>query len=384
MDFFTNYEKHHLKVVDTLKSALYQKDNSIFDKLDFYDDEIYKEPLLFLCINNPDYNLWINSLIAGLTKPNTINDIQIPVHNKTIYIPNVGYFTFEDDNLKLVNCKLENNQFIFTSKSKKLNYIYKKIKKTDEGIEFLEFNHPLLKNMFVNEQGKIVDVIISSKEAYKEEYILNFSKALVKIKKTYPEYFNLIKKYIKKVVFYSGQPNSFASIQAHNTAFFNISHGNSEIFFLDNILHQCAHVFFNTLTLDKSELFKLPYNSDLSIFTENIDDKGFSLYDRFHGLFTQTNINLCFDKCLEENLYSGDSYLEFIAKFTSNMSRFDIAIKKFNQKTKYKKAGLEWFTLFSNTFDYINDRNKDELLKYKVSNQPYIFDFELFKKTNNL
>ncbi len=384
MDFFTNYEKHHLKVVDTLKSALYQKDNSIFDKLDFYDDEIYKEPLLFSCINSPDYNLWINSLIAGLTKSKAINDIQIPVYDKTVYIPDVGYFTFEEDNLKLVNYKFENNQFIFTSKSKKLNYIYKKIKKTDEGIEFLEFNHPLLKNMFVNEQGQIVDVMISSKQTYNEEYILNFNKALVKIKKTYPEYFNLIKKYIKKVVFYNGKSNSFASIQAHGAAFFNVSHGNSEIFFLDNILHQCAHVFFNTLTLDKGELFKLPYNSDLSTFTEDIDDKGFSLYDRFHGLFTQTNINICFDKCLKENLYSGDDYLEFIAKFTSNMSRFDIAIKKFNKEKKYKKEGLEWFTFFYKTFQNIFNDNKSELLKYKVSNQPYVFDFDLFKKTNNL
>ncbi len=385
MDFFSNYNEDHLKVVDVLKTTLYKKDNNIFDKIDFYDDELYKEPLLFSAVNSSDFNLWIESIVLGLSKEeNNFSSLKVPLSNGTLYLPSIGYFAFKNQKNTIIEFSLVENQYIFKLNDIILEYDFKEIKKTKEGIEFFEFNHPLLKELFINEKGETVNVKIESEECYKKEYIENFNKALLKIESTYKQYYDLIKEYIKKVIFYKGDPNSFATIQAHGIAFFNISHGNSEIFFLDNILHQCAHVFFNTLTFKKSELFKAPYNSDLSLFTEEKNDKGFQLYNRFHGLFTQTNINICFQNCLNQNLYSGDIYMEFVAKFTSNMTRFSVAINKFNMKGKYKKEGLEWFVFFKNTFNSINNKNKKLLSQYVVSNQPYIFDFDLFKKTNNL
>lgn len=385
MDFFLNYNEYHLKVVDVLKTALHKKDNNIFDKVDFYDDELYKEPLLFSAVNSFNFNLWIDSITLGLSKEkNSFNSVKIPLNNGALYLPSIGSFYFKNTDNSIVDACFINNEYHFKLNDNILEYDFKEIKKTKEGIEFFEFNHPLLKELFINEKGETVDVKISSEECYKEEYIKNFNKALLKIEFTYHQYYSLIKEYIKKVVFYKGLPNSFATIQAHGVAFFNISHGNSEIFFLDNILHQCAHVFFNTLTFNKSDLFKTPYNTDLSLFTEEENDKGFQLYDRFHGLFTQTNINICFDKCLDDNLYAEDKYLEFVAKFTSNMNRFSIAIKKFNKEYKYGKEGLKWFKFFKNTFDFVNDKHQKLLSKYDISNQPYIFDYKLFKKTNNL
>lgn len=385
MNYFTNYYEHHLKIIDVLKGALYRKAETLFNRLDFNNDSLYEEPLLYACINHPRFSDWIDSLIMGLSNDKSnLKTVKVPVFNGVLYMPTVGYFYFSEIENRFVEVNFQNNEFIFKANNQILNYTFKKVQNISETIEIFECNHTLLKSLFRDEKGEITDVIINSKECYKQEYLDNFCNALSKIEKTYPEYCKLIKKYIKKVVFYKGEPNSFATIQAHGIAFFNVSHGHSEIFFLDNILHQCAHVFFNTLTFDKSELFTIPYNSDLSLFTENNKDKGVVLYDRFHGLFTQTNINICFERCLDQNLYTDENYLEFVAKFTSNMNRFSIAVRKFDKKNKYNKKGLKWFEFFNNTFETVYKKNKKLLLKYDVTNQPYIFDFNIFKKTNNL
>jgi hypothetical protein len=128
----------------------------------------------------------------------------------------------------------------------------------------------------------------------------------------------------------------------------------------------------------------MPHTSDLYLFTEEDDDRGFVLYDRYHGLFTQTNINICMDKCINQKIFDGEQHFELLGRFTSNMTRFSRAIRKFNKINKYKKEGLIWFYFFSKKFEDIYSRNKSLLNKYDVSNQPYVFDYEIFKSTNEL
>ena len=149
-------------------------------------------------------------------------------------------------------------------------------------------------------------------------------------------------------------------------------------------MHQCAHVFFNTLTFEKKELFVIHHTSDLSLFTHEDDDNGFVLYDRFHGLFTQTNINICLEKCINQNIFEGDKYFELLGRFTNNMKRFSGAINKFDKINEYKNEGLAWYTFFKISYEEIYFRNHTLLKIYEISNQPYVFDYNVFKKTNKL
>ncbi|WP_077399136.1 hypothetical protein [Cellulophaga omnivescoria] len=384
MDFFTQYHNHHLKVIDTLKKILYQKDGTIFDKLDFYDDTIFSEPLLFSCINSK-YDEWIDVLIFSLSKNReTLNTTYTTaIDEQIIYLPNLGYIKLNKKYPKKVQLKYISDSIHLSDEDNKLlEFRLKPLTKNKEGIEFLKCNHPLLKPLYVNEQGKITDIIIS--EDLYIKHIEHFNNALEVISQVYPEYYNLVKTYIKKVVFYQGEANSFATIQAHGIAFFNVKDDYNEVFFLDNIMHQCAHVFFNALTLDKKELFNMPHTSDLSFFTKEESDKGFVLYDRFHGLFTQTNINICMERCINEKIFDEDKHFELLGRFTSNMNRFSAAINKFNHKKKYKKEGLAWYTFFNKTYEEIQNRNKSLLFKYDISNQPYVFNYKKFKDVNKL
>ncbi|MFL0136913.1 hypothetical protein, partial [Tenacibaculum maritimum] len=380
MDFFSEYNEKHLKVIDTVKSVLYKKDKNVFEKLDFYDDNIFSEPFLFLCINR-EYDKWINLLTFSLNKSKTHDKIVAKPVNETIYLPSLGYLKLKQNILDEVNLAyIDNKVVVFNKENLKLEYEICDLNQNDERIEFLLLNHPLLDGIFTNKDDEKDNVIIN--EFIYEKHIPNFNKALQTIKSIYPEYYALVKNYIKKVVFFKGVTNSFATMQAHGMVFFNVKDEYNEIFFLDNIIHQCAHVFFNTLTFDKSELFVIPHNSDLFLFTNDINDKGHELYGRYHGLFTQTNINIAFERCINNNVYKGDYHFELLGRFTSNMQRFKVSINKFDKPEQYKKEGLNWFTYFKENFELMYERNKHIIEKYNVLNQPYVFNYKIFKETN--
>jgi hypothetical protein len=219
MDFFSRYNEYHFKVIDSLKKVLYQKDNMIFDKLDFYNDCIFSEPLLFSCVNNK-YDEWINTLIFCLTKnKRSLNSINTKaIDNKIIYLPSIGYYILNKEYAKTIKLQRLNDTIqLFDEDNNPLDYQFQSINKNNEGIEFLQCNHPLLKPFFVDEQGNVTEVLIS-KTLYLK-HTTHFNNALEIIKQVYPSYYMLVKNYIKKVVFYQGKANSFATIQAHGTVF---------------------------------------------------------------------------------------------------------------------------------------------------------------------
>jgi hypothetical protein len=62
IDFLTkSYLKGKVSVTETIKMMLYKRDETIFDKINFEDDKIYDEPLIFAFLNDDkEYNLdWL-------------------------------------------------------------------------------------------------------------------------------------------------------------------------------------------------------------------------------------------------------------------------------------------------------------------------------------
>lgn len=85
------YKEYVDNVIYSIKNILYKKDPLIFDKIDFYNDDIFLEPLLFSAIINNDNENIERSLMSY--KSNSL--IKIKGKN-SIYIPNIGY-------IKLIN-----------------------------------------------------------------------------------------------------------------------------------------------------------------------------------------------------------------------------------------------------------------------------------------
>ncbi|SIQ80740.1 hypothetical protein SAMN05880574_12628 [Chryseobacterium sp. RU37D] len=378
MNFYNNFDNCQEDVIDSLKVLLYQRHENIFDRIDFEDDRIYQEPLLYAYITQSD-DFWLDSIIFGYEK-NRNKKIEVFSNKKGIvYIPNIGYFHTDEKNQKLFLEVVNGTFLIKNQKDEKIVFHFESLLFLEEGIELVKTQHPLFEVLFRNNNDDIVEVEID--KVY-DKHIEHFNTALKIIKENYSEYFNLLKKSIKKVLIYDGEPYSFAALQAHNMIFLNAHIGNDEVFFLDHILHEGAHVIFNTLTYNsKMNLFKVPFKTAMSEITNDKADHG-ELYGRFHGMFTQSNINPCMEICIDNNVFKGEQHHELLGRFSSNMKRFRAGIEKFNIPNLYNEEGELWYQFFTERYQNLYNRKKDLIDSFDVSNQPYVFSYNIFKESN--
>ncbi|WP_128572139.1 hypothetical protein [Chryseobacterium sp. P1-3] len=153
-------------------------------------------------------------------------------------------------------------------------------------------------------------------------------------------------------------------------------------FFLDHILHESAHVVFNTLTYNsKFNLFNYAFDTKFSEITGDVNEHG-DLYSRFHGLFTFIIINAGLEVVINEMVLQGKQNEELIGRFSLNMKRFNTGIDMFKIPNVLTEEGQDWFKLFIDTFEQIYERKNNLINSIDVSNQPYVFSFEAFRKAN--
>lgn len=359
------FDETELYLVERVKAGLYHLDTKIYDKLDFYDDSIYLNPFFFSCLNGTE-NEFLEILI-GCYSQNAQFIVTTNQQGK-IYLPKHGVFSLEVENQQQVEVHKENEVLIFRDSSgQKLEYKNTSLKRSQHGIEFFEYDHPLIEKFFVDS-----NLVRVNKH---KEY---FNSALEIIRTIFPELFDLIIKSVKKVVLFSGNDNSFATLETHGIIYLNVKDEYNEIFFVDDIVHQSAHVIFNTLTMkSKSRFFTSTYRAKL------IKDKeAEGLYARFHGLYTMCLITICLTRCYKKDLFGGNEKIELIGRITDNMKKFKRLLEELVKPEYCTEEGLKWFYLFKTIYNNINEENKHITSNYDISDQPYVFDFNIFCSTN--
>lgn len=378
MDFYKNFDSCQGSVIDSLKILLYQRHENIFERIDFEDDRIYLEPLLFAYVMQEN-DSWLDSIVYGYEKNPKLKIQVFSNHTGIIYIPQIGYFHTQEINKELFLESKNDIFFITDNEGREVSYNFEPILFLDENIEIVKCQHPLLRKIFLDAQDEIVDVEI---EKTYTKHIDHANRAIQLIKKYFPTYFDLIKRTIKKIMIFDGEPNSFANIHAHNMIFLNAHDENDEVFFLDHILHESAHVVFNTLTYNsKFNLFNYAFDTKFSEITGDVNEHG-DLYSRFHGLFTFIIINAGLEVVINEMVLQGKQNEELIGRFSLNMKRFNTGIDMFKIPNVLTEEGQDWFKLFIDTFEQIYERKNNLINSIDVSNQPYVFSFEAFRKAN--
>lgn len=362
------YDNAKQYLIESVKISLYGLDKNIFDKLDFYDDSIFLDPLFFASINDTDNR--IKDILIGCYSPDIDFNFVTDGLGK-VYFPKYGMFYLETKNQKVTVCK-KNNQFVFKDvNGNKLNYKNIPIRKSLYDIEFFEYSYPFITKLMMNS-----NIVEGSKY---EKY---FNKALEIIKTVMPEFFVLIVQSVKKVIFIKGTDNSFATLKTHGIIYLNIKDEYNEVFFVDDIVHQSAHVIYNTLTLQtKSKFFTESYNQyRKSANDESAED----FYSRFHGLYTMCLITKCLTSCLKINLFEGEKKIELIGRIADNMSKFRRLIHDLVHPKYFEEEAIKWFSIFKITYDSMEKENSEIIKRYNISNQPYVFDLAVFKATNSL
>lgn len=359
-----------ISLSDTFRVALYQENEKLFELLNYEDDSSFLEPTLicyFLSDIDKKNKIPLNQVLLGyISKENQPQSIFLKADKfGVVNLPNLGYLKAEPNNLFEYNLSniYENiipNQFVKNSKIRLCLHSTDPLGYSQDVIFHEEVEQTLLKN--INSLEKSVFFFQNS--------LKDFWKVIDDVTREF-------------VVFSSPNHNSFAGINHHGTAYFNTENRLvSPIFFIDDIAHQCGHVIFNVLTLQTSAFLKVPKDTLLRDFTNEIDENR-EVYGAFHGLYTYTTTVISLSKAIDEKeLFAEELMTEIKARLGFYMQKFCTDLKTMRNTKILTDLGIKYYDSFYDAYENVKNNHNSKYSHFKYQSQPYIFDFEIFKKEN--
>lgn len=384
-----------------VKMLLFKNDEDIFDKIDFYHENLYNHPLLIAFFNSNEEvknnKNKINSLLyqAINDKSNILVDFD---KYQKIYLPNIGWI----HNKNTKNKTIEINDL----DTKSTNYLFEKstiIENTS--IELLRYPIELLNQCYGEFDYEITQIT--------QKHETHLSKAYQLIQKYIPHHFELINQYANKCVIFNTDPinkNSFAHKSAMGVAFYNAYQKNyNEVFFIDDIAHQTGHCLIFTLLFDKKQFFLIDDEDTLiqslaSELKNNHDNRNVEIW--FHALYTYYTIFTCLDACIESKVFNQHQEYEALGRILLYIYKchYDLSIistpidghklydiidesKRFNEdksKQIFTEDGLIIFNEIKNKWNEVFIKYYPRLKELSLHNQSYNFDYQLFLKANPL
>lgn len=346
-------------------------------------DRVFLEPCLFALFHARSGSLaqYLFGYLADDLKPE-----RTPVVSSsggTVYLPNLGYYETDrpDSPLELVwRGSAEASTLVLEHGPVEARF--RGVDRlADSPIEVYRSLPPCFRGFFLDPRGRPVDVEVERVAAGGRARL---EEAFVLLRRHAPELLGSMLEAIRGVVVYDApHPFSFATVGAHGVAFLNASERPSTVFFLEDLVHQSAHVVFNAVAWDPSELFAVDPRRSLSELTALEDYHG-SLFGAFHGLFTQLNINHCLKSCHDAGVFWGHDAHELRGRISDDMKRFGTAVHALGDRRLYSDLGWSLYERFRAAFVSLYTEMRPLIESYDTSNQPYVFSYRSFLERNPL
>ena len=363
-------------ITNNIKLLLYKENPSLLEKIDFEDENVFLEPLLFAYFNSKKDNLFTKEMLTEIMQGYFVEKEPLLVkesfNNEGVaYLPNLGYFHKNKTKVDDI-CIIQNSS-----------------------IELLIHSIIHLKTIFKDfNENNIDESKIEISKEFSLKHVNVLTNALQYIKTSNKVHYDLIVQCCKKIVLFKTNPkntNSFATINAHGIAFFNVYQENyDEVFFVDDIAHQTGHIIMTTILFERKKYFLIDENQNIGTFTKNKSEYR-SFYILFHALYTYYTTFLCLDDCLENNCFNKRQTHEakgrigfYLQKCKSDLLNFEKVINYYNGlESVLSSQGIEIFKNIANKyFEVLKKHEEVTLFKYK--NQPYNFTYSEFVKLNPL
>ena len=363
-------------VIENIQILLYKESPLTLEKIDFEDDNVFLEPLLFAYFNSKKNNLFSEDMLTEIMQGYFIEKepllLKESFNNEGIaYVPNLGYFDKKGNKVDDV-CMINNTS-----------------------IELLI--HPVthLKHIFKDfNENNIDESKIEISKTQSLRYERSLTNALQYIKTSNKVHYDLIEQCCKKIVLFETDPkntNSFSTINAHGIAFLNVYQEDyDEVFFVDDIAHQTGHIIMTTILFERKKYFLIDENQNIRTFTKNKSEYR-SFYILFHALYTYYTTFLCLDACLENNCFDKRQIHEakgrigfYLLKCKTDLINFEEIINYhngFNNVLSFE--GIEIFQNIENKYFEVLKKH-EEVTFFKYKNQPYNFTYSEFIKLNPL
>lgn len=391
-DFCDRVAEGTTQLIDSVKLILYKKDNTIFEKLDFENDEIYLEPILFAGLNSK-LNIDINSLFIGYqNKEVHFFDILIKTNETGIfYIPNIGNFITLFPNTD-IHISFINDVYVLKMGNHIIDFELEKTTKIHHHFEPVLYPINVLDEHFFDESGNIFPVEIKS---ITTKHLSHLTIALDCIQKYVPAWYSLLRSVTRKFVIFNDptvKRNSFATQSVHGCGFFNaFQEDYNEVFFIEDIAHQGGHIIFNAYLTSKPDIFRVDKNTQIYMKGErDIYNEPRALYVMIHAMYTYESMFTCFNACLESGYFTGHKKHELNGRLTFALLKFARDLELLSEidlegKNIYlTEEGLLLIYHFQKTYEKCIANWGVDIVSMNLENQPYNFSYSKFLELNPL
>lgn len=370
------------ELADTIRTLLYKENAKLFSKLNFDDDTPFLEPTLFYYFLATDKKLITPTLeqsLVGYILPKYRFEKFKAISDSYgfINLPGVGYLRTEPNKTFDILWNYESNKF--SVEGYPFKYIEDKFIH-DTRVRLCKHHTFLISQLSLD--GKMVRFNESSEETLKNNLIF-VEKALSMIKTLSRDFYELLILTTRELVILNS-PNiySMAAISYHGTAFINTEgYEHDEIFFIDDIAHQCGHIIFNALTLQTTNYLKVHKETFLRDFISE-KREGRTVYSAFHGLFTYTTILYFLDLSLENFKFSRKQKHELIGRIGFYRMKFGNDLVSLTNSEIFTSKGLEFVEQFRLGYNYISYKYKEFIEEMNFEGSPYVFGYDFFKNLN--
>lgn len=386
VNFFTELMDKGNEEFEYIFRTLVSEENPQLYNLIKDNTPAFYEPLLTSYYNpklERSYPLF-QILLGYIEDPNYLINNQVELKsdgNGTFYIPKMGYFYTNHPNSALFLKKSTSDSFLLLDASgNEIAFEFQPIVYlAGSDIEINYDSNAIIDQFFPDQTG--LKFIKESATKYHKK----LENALELIRINFPYYYEWLENSVVNIVIFdSDQRNSFASMFIKGAAFINVRNQDpSEIFFLEEITHQCGHVIFYPMSIDRQSHFSCDCETPMSEFT-GIENDDRDVLNAFYAFFPQLYGDLIFDETLDRHLIKDPTLLkELIGRYAFRMYKFGLGVKQFEEyKHLFSDYGYNMFQKFKEGYETLQTKRQLEFDELNISNQVYVFDVPKFLESN--
>ncbi|RYD56788.1 MAG: hypothetical protein EOP56_10365 [Sphingobacteriales bacterium] len=372
-----------------IKLLLYKENPSVYDVIDFDDDRIYQDSLLFSFFNNDIDRLPLDSILLPYMNIKEKRTFKITTDQLgRFYFNKYGWLKTDQPNRDLEITYADDR----ISLNDNIEYSFEKPHYVADGIELVRYSLPTMKKFFFDVDGNVVDVEIDN---VCNKFSDKLSRAIALIKQCTPEHYSLIRSTVDRFLIFNVDTylrNSFATLSAQGAAFFNAYQTDyDEVHFIDDIAHQTGHIIFNCISYNKSAFFNIDGETVVQeIGTNDEIHERRTLYIVLHALYTYHCIFTCLSACLDANVFTSKQQHEALGRIKFYLVKFGMDLEvvgKFNDEHKiqngvFTEIGAYFISEMANSYMVAYNKYNGLVKSLNMDDQPYNFTCSIFRKMN--
>lgn len=308
--------------------------------------------------------------------------------NGLIYFPKIGYFNVEKKKSQftmLLDSKNPLKSIVTDSLSKNVSFKFTpvvflkntKIELTLHMNSYLSDQFKQAKQSGTRQLGRT----IIEKDINK--YCPYISKAIVIIAEIDKRQHNEIMKTCHKTILFKAKEIiAFTSINLHGAIFIKPRNFDTEVFFVDHLIHESSHIALNCVFLNIKDYFTIdPFVTQFKSPFRIGEARG--AYHTFHACYVLSKLLNFYNKWESKGI-SKKHYFDVIGRLLLAIHRLEEGLSYINVSSIFTKKGYEIFSNMNILLSTVKNQHQNLIKKYSIENQPIEFDLKLFIESNNL